>query len=72
MHFKRDSREKQGGSCTALLGREGDGEQCLSNHNKIPGVQKEHGLGTKARAALIKHLLGFGDLFALTRHIHIK
>lgn len=72
VHSKPDPREKQGRSCTALLGREGDDEQCLSNHNKIPRVQKEQGLGIKARAALIKYLLGFGDLCAPTRRIHIK
>lgn len=36
--FKCDVREKRSRSCTALLGRQGDDEQCLSNNDKIPGV----------------------------------
>lgn len=56
----------------ALLGKEGDDEQRLSGHKKIPGVQKEQVLARKARAALIKPLQGFGDLLALTWRIHIK
>lgn len=46
-------------------------EQCLPLQEDPPSL-KEQGLSTEAGAALIKHLLEFGDRLTPTRCIHIK